>query len=159
MPRISDHISTRSFVSPSTIYDSILHKYETGRNKYDTVLETVRLLMSLFKPLLNYKLWQSYFPFNKPDVLPRPLISHRHLGAPRDISWGLEKLVRAIHSRRKSEGTGASNRFRFMLPTSIPRIPSRIFHLEAQIYPYYYQTYNVVKWGNLIPQEFMVDKR
>lgn len=53
---------------------------KTGRNKYDTILETTRPLMSLFRPLLNYKLWQSYFPFNEPDVWPWPLISHRHLG-------------------------------------------------------------------------------
>lgn len=94
------------FVRCGSFFPARKSPRKTGYNKYDIMLETVRFLISLFSLLLNYKLWQSYFTFHEQDVFTRLLISYRHL-ATCEIFHGAEKLVRPIHSPRKSKGTEA----------------------------------------------------
>lgn len=119
------------FLQP--MVQSYLSPCKTGRNKYDTILETVRFLMSLFRPLLNYKLRQSYFPFNKPDVLPRPLISYRHLGV-HEIFHGPRKTGSSYSLPSKERGYRS---FEFVLDSCFLHIntenfiPSRILHLRS----------------------------
>lgn len=139
---------------------SYISSCKTGPNKYDTISETVRLLMSLFRLLLNYKLWQSHFPFNKPDVLPRQLISYRHLEI-HEIFHGPRKtgskLFTPVERARVQE-------LRIVLDSCFLHIntenfiPSRILYLWSTNLSLLLSDY-IVKWSNLIPQEFMVDKQ